>query len=534
MRPGDVRPRRVARDPVRVDAGLGELLAPVTQELHLVRSGRRPVEEVEEEQDRHVGGELADRHRLARSEPDGRGGYELSLGQHRWSVLRKRGVDEVREVDEDRRVETRVWHGACWSGGGGDATVALRLELAPQLTLQASPELLAFVEVLALPAADLEELVAREAASNPALELRRSRPAAGSGALGRDPFESISREPSAAEEVLAELRLVVAEEDLALADWIVGSLDGHGYCRDGPAEVAASLGVDRCRVEGVLRLAREVAGPGLAARDLRECLLLQLDALERAGKQPHRLARPIVADHLASVARGALTLVAAALGASASEVGAAVEFIRVELAPYPLVERSTRSGGAGDAPRATPDLVVHERDGRLEVEASEGPLPVVVDPLYARLAPSDPVVRDEVVRARSFLTRLERRQRTLARVGGYVVERQELAVREGLHRLKPLTRAKVAHALELHESTVSRAVAGKHVLVPSGRLLPLACFFDAAAPARQALAAIVATEERPLSDASLAERLAERGIPVARRTVAKYRAELGILPAALR
>jgi RNA polymerase sigma-54 factor len=100
--------------------------------------------------------------------------------------------------------------------------------------------------------------------------------------------------------------------------------------------------------------------------------------------------------------------------------------------------------------------------------------------------------------------------------------------------LKPLTRAQLADALGVHESTVSRAVAGKIVQLPNGRLIPLARFFDRAAPIKEAIKELIAQEDEPLSDRAIAEKLAQQGYRVARRTVTKYRNALNILPSSLR
>jgi RNA polymerase sigma-54 factor len=114
------------------------------------------------------------------------------------------------------------------------------------------------------------------------------------------------------------------------------------------------------------------------------------------------------------------------------------------------------------------------------------------------------------------------------------VGRQSAFVRDGVAALRPLTRADVARELGIHESTVGRAVSGRYVELPRGRIVPFSHFFRASRSAEETLARIVVEEARPRSDNELAELLAARGFSVARRTVAKYRSRLGILPYALR
>jgi RNA polymerase sigma-54 factor len=122
----------------------------------------------------------------------------------------------------------------------------------------------------------------------------------------------------------------------------------------------------------------------------------------------------------------------------------------------------------------------------------------------------------------------------MRRVAETVVGRQEAFVLHGPRHLRPLTRAEVADGLDVHESTVSRAVAGRNVLLPSGRIVPFARFFGGAGAPEAALAGLVAAEETPKSDAELAQELADLGFVLARRTVAKYRGRLGILPSSQR
>jgi len=148
--------------------------------------------------------------------------------------------------------------------------------------------------------------------------------------------------------------------------------------------------------------------------------------------------------------------------------------------------------------------------------------------------PGDSQVRALIRRADGFLAQLERRWHTLRRIGAYLADRQRDFLQRGPSSMAALTRAETARALGVSESTVSRAVAGKFALLPGGAVVPLADFFDCSLQVRTELRAIITGEERPLSDSELAELLRRRGYSIARRTVAKYRDRLGILPAGLR
>lgn len=216
------------------------------------------------------------------------------------------------------------------------------------------------------------------------------------------------------------------------------------------------------------------------------------------------------------------------------EVRAARDFIRTRLRPWAALDDP-----APAVTVAATDLVVRfAGDGtdELEVEIVGDPASRLrVDPLWARLAegpvlpaPQRRTVREHARQARSFLAALQERADTLRRIAGYAAGRQRRYLREGAAAHLPLTRAEVADALNLHESTVSRAVSGKRLRLPDGRVVPFSALFGATGSVHTVLKAVIAAEQRPLSDADLAAELHRRGHPVARRTVAKYRRELGI------
>jgi RNA polymerase sigma-54 factor len=165
-----------------------------------------------------------------------------------------------------------------------------------------------------------------------------------------------------------------------------------------------------------------------------------------------------------------------------------------------------------------------------------------LNPLYQDLARRavtlDDATREHVQgyirRARIFLTNLRQREKTLQQIVETIVEHQEAFLRYGMRHLRPLTRAAIAAELGVHESTVSRAIANKLVLLPNGVPLPMSEFFVAARSAQDALRELIRNENRPYSDAQLARLLNEQGFRITRRTVAKYRDQMRILPSRLR
>ena len=404
------------------------------------------------------------------------------------------------------------------------------------------PALVALARILVLPAAELEVAVEREAEENPALEYEaKDRPeclvscawcegAARRANLGL-PAELAAPPVS---DLLADASTLLSPREAELAEYVVASLDRRGMLVSSLAEIGNEVGASEVELQRVVAALRSVGPTSIAAEDLRASLLLQLDAL--AGAVPP-IARRLVEDHLDKLAVGAFAAAARALGVTRSEVSEARDFIRSRLQP---------SVGFGGPPEPTaavrPDIVVRELpDGALGVDIPDARhLRVTVNRLWREVA--DDAARptgeralaiELVGRTRAFAARLADRRRTLHAIAELVVSRQEPFAR-GQGAPHPLTRAVIARAVGVHESTVSRAVAWKFVQLPSGRIVSFASFFRASLGAEEALARVIACEERPLSDTELATELALQGFPLARRTVTKYRTRLGIVPHTVR
>jgi RNA polymerase sigma-54 factor len=338
--------------------------------------------------------------------------------------------------------------------------------------------------------------------------------------------ESLAAEESPADALIADLRPLLDARDVRVLEHVVWSLDEHGFLDADPGAIAARLHVRRERLDRVLDVVRRHGPAGVAAHDLQECLLLQLDRLGIANE----LARTIVEEHLPDLAAGRLRAIADACDVTTGDVAAAAELIRTRLRPYAPLDSPEH---AQATPPALPDVVVRETDGRLVVELLEQRrFRVVVAPSYrdADSSALDAQSRRCIESAQSFTHRLRQRWRTMRLIAEETVRRQRDYVLRGPRHLRPLTRAEIAGAVGVHESTVSRATAGRYVLLPSHDIVPFSRFFDAAQAPCAALAQLIADESTPRSDADLAEELAQLGFAVARRTVAKYRDRLGIPP----
>ncbi len=196
----------------------------------------------------------------------------------------------------------------------------------------------------------------------------------------------------------------------------------------------------------------------------------------------------------------------------------------------------------------TPDVIIREEEEKLVAEVVESQRYFLrLSPLYQELSRQPTKGEDAQVtpeekehltqfvgRAQLFLTNLRQRRETIRRISEYLIQRQEQFLRNGVRHLRPLTRAEVASAIGVHESTVSRATANKHVQMPSHEVIPFSHFFTASLSVKDVLNELISNEKRPLTDQELVEMLRSRGFDVARRTVAKYRNQLGILASTLR
>jgi len=433
----------------------------------------------------------------------------------------------------------------------------------PSLSLRTSPGLIAAREILQLPSIAVEAAIESELGSNPALERVESGDcplcaaswsaacplclpgrSAGRGSVaarGRDLMPEAPGQENDADVLLRDVRLRIPSRDYPIAEYLVGSLDAHGFLDQAPHELARALEVSAERVSQVLHAIQAEGPPGIGATGVRDCLLLQLEHVP-AQEDLRAVARSIIENHLPAVAKGHLSAICRALGVGRDVLADALDLIRNRLRPYPAFEG--RSFAASPVTyRCVPDVVITEHGkspAGFDVELVEPRrFRLRVNPAYLeasrQLGPAEQRrLRASVAEARSLVARLEDRWDTLRQVAEAVTERQGDFVRRGPLWRSPLTRVEVARDLRMHESTVSRAVAAKYVMLPSRKVVALADFFSAGGGLGEEIRVMVAAEPQALSDEQLAERLRARGYQVARRTVAKYRMRAGIPAAALR
>lgn len=334
------------------------------------------------------------------------------------------------------------------------------------------------------------------------------------------------------------------EKDQSIIQFIAGNLDEWGYFRMSCAEVATSLGVSEQRVEEVLKKIQQLDPPGVAARDLKECLLIQLQQQGRGNGLASRIAN----HYLPQLARHHYEEIAKNLRVPLSEILKEIKII-TSLEPHP-----GRPYIAAEEQTIVPDLIVIPEGEEFLVRLNEEGLPRIrISDYYKEtlVAHSDnkelrEYLREKIRVGKSFIHQIEQRQSTLLSVGREIVRHQVDFFKYGTYGMHSLTMAQIAEAVGLHVATISRAVAGKTIDTPRG-LFSLKYFFTAGFEqengenvsnemVKASLKKMIQEESKrkPLSDQEIVARLKDQGIVVARRTIANYRDQLGILSANLR
>jgi RNA polymerase sigma-54 factor len=358
------------------------------------------------------------------------------------------------------------------------------------------------------------------------------------------------QEPAAPEDltthVLRQLAADLKPSERRLAIYILSSLDDDGFLQDPPAFIARATRMTLTQVEHVIQLISQTDPPGLASAGPRQALLRQLDLLPDDSPLPC-LARRILEGQFRELGRREYEKIASHLEVSANQVRQAATFIQENLNPYP----GRAFWGSGRQPRTGNPSVYHTPDIMITNNTSdeEGPLvveifaPVAgwlrVSPLFSKAISKDngdvsEEWSEHVERANLFVKCMHQRNNTMCRLMETIVAKQGKFIMKGDRHLAPITRAKIAEEVGVHESTISRAVGHKSIALPDGRIIPLARFFDRSLSVRDRIKEIIKNEKRPLTDDQIVAQLKRDGIRVARRTVAKYRAIEGILPARLR
>jgi RNA polymerase sigma-54 factor len=436
-----------------------------------------------------------------------------------------------------------------------------------QLQLKLAPQIIQSIEILQLPALDLRDMIDQELLENETLELQDTRDDQGPTALDeankesheKDEYEetyerletmleqdgtydysprrgsggqeaadrkleaiqnTAARPPGLQDSLIAQLSLMNFDDRLSpLVRGIIYSLDEGGFLLYDLEDVLRALnsnlnGEEPYTVEdaeAALAIVQELEPPGVGARNLVEALLLQItDDTDRA-----ELKRRLISEYLEDINKNRLPKVARELGLEIDELSDLVLEI-AHLSPRP----GTETGSGEETHYINPDVVVEWVDGEYEVRLEDTYFPTLrISPRYLKMLhdhKEDRAVREHIKKkiesARWLIDSIEQRQNTLERVVRAIISRQKGFLDFGISHLRPLKMQEIADELGIHVSTVSRAIADKHIQSHRG-ISPLK-FFDAE------------DKKSPLSDEDIAKKLREEGLSIARRTVTKYRKQL--------
>ena len=451
---------------------------------------------------------------------------------------------------------------------------------------QATAHLAQTMTLLSLSAYELRQQIDSELSSNPALEIVEERrcpncnrvlPPEGNCPLCSRPANANSMEPvvyvSPMEDfypkhdfldqdypdepispvtedlptyVLRQIATELNKNQQLIAVHLLTNLDDDGFLSISLLDVARFFHLPVKAIEDVQRIIQLAEPIGVGSVDPKQAMIVQLEVLLEMNAVPE-FTFEIVRDYLDLLSRRQYSEIAKNIGISAQRVEKIAEFISENLNPFP-----GRSHWGNVRNPSTPETTVYHQPDVIISFMNDDPksqmvveiiMPIggtlQVSPLYKTAikqseGESKDAMREDMDKASLFVKCLQQRNHTMQRLMQRLVVIQKSYLTKGEKYLQPITRATLAGELGVHESTISRAVSGKSVQLPNKRIVPMSSLFDRSLSARTILREIISLESKPLSDTEIQLKLIERGIQVARRTVAKYRAMEGILPAHLR
>ncbi len=358
-------------------------------------------------------------------------------------------------------------------------------------------------------------------------------------------FDSLVAETSLQEHLLRQADLdELAPEVRAALEHLVGDLDERGFISSSASDLALQAGLPLDAMQQAVKLLKTFEPAGIGAKDLTECLLLQLQAKGRGDS----LAARIVRDHFQLLTRRRIPEIARKTGAHVDDVQDAIEEIG-SLDPAPgrrYAEDSNRV--------VVPDVIVEKDGDEWKIVLNNDYIPRLrISNTYREMIARGTItkqerdyLRERIRSGKFIINSIEQRQQTIERITREIIKVQREFFEEGVSKLRPLTMTQIADAVGVHETTVSRAIANKFIKTPHG-VFDLKYFFTPGYAAssgesvsntsvKEMISDLINVEDRshPLSDQDIVVKLQEKGINIARRTVAKYREELGLLPSNLR
>ncbi|KAF1086139.1 RNA polymerase sigma-54 factor [Sporotomaculum syntrophicum] len=353
----------------------------------------------------------------------------------------------------------------------------------------------------------------------------------------------ISIAPNLMEHLMRQLGLVkISERIRVIAEYIIGNINDHGYLSCSIDEIAQEVNEPAEKVLEALKIVQTFDPPGIGARTLQECLLLQLNYLNFDDP----LVCAVVDNHLTDLADGKYNRIAQVLGVSVQEIQQVADLLKT-LDPKPGRNFSNQN----DNRYIVPDIVLNKADGEYEIITNDTSVPrLTINNTYRAVlgqskgdSQTKKFVENKLNAAAWLIKSIEQRRLTLYKVTKCLVELQRDFLEHGVKYLKPLNLKTVADIVGLHESTVSRATSNKYIQTPQG-VFEMKYFFSSglssiegstavsAESIKKTLQEIVDREDAktPLNDQQIADMFKTRGVKISRRTVAKYRDEMNIPP----
>jgi RNA polymerase sigma-54 factor len=336
----------------------------------------------------------------------------------------------------------------------------------------------------------------------------------------------------------------VSPETTKALEHLIGSIDERGFLTQSPSDAALQTGLPLSNIQEAVHVLHGFDPPGIGSESLEECLLTQLSFLDRGNS----LAARIVRDHFALLSRRRIPELAKKLNANPDDIQLAIEEIgKLDPAPGRRFSEDTNRV-------VEPDVTVYKDEDEWKIDLNSDYIPRLrISNTYREMIakgtlskPERDYLRERMRAGKFLIDSIEQRQRTIERITREILKAQLDFFEQGVSQLKPLTMTQVADIVGVHETTVSRAIANKYIKTPHG-VFDIKYFFTTGYQAesgatvsntsvKELIADLVTVEDKssPLSDQTIVSKLQDKGLKVARRTVAKYREELGILPSNLR
>src|SRR5438876_6394308 len=358
-------------------------------------------------------------------------------------------------------------------------------------------------------------------------------------------FDSIAVQETLQQHLITQLnQTVLNANDRKAAELIIGNIDDNGFLQSTPEEMALNSGIAKEDFEKMLALIQSFYPPGVGARDLRDCLLIQL---QREGKESS-LEYKIISDYMEDLGKRRFPEIARRMNMNVEEVQKCANNI-AQLNPRP-----GQTFAAAPQNYVLPDVTVEKVDGDYQIILNNEQIPHLrISNIYKDIIAQGnngsevkDYIRDKIRSGKFLIRSIHQRQQTISNIAQQIVSRQRDFLEHGSSQLKPMTMKEIADAVGVHETTVSRAVSGKYMATPQG-IFEMKYFFTPGyqtatgesmsnTSVKETILDLIKNEDghSPLSDQEIVQILCQRGVPVARRTVAKYRTELNILPSNMR